>query len=62
MSKQMDSWHQVSAGGSDFVAQYSSAEEFADLCGRGTLLTEDPAVFWELAEAGRFDDLLGEVE
>lgn len=56
----VDSWHVVSAGGSDFVAQFSAAEEFAELCGRGCLLSEDPAVFWELAEAGRFDGLFGE--
>jgi len=60
MAKQVDSWHQVSAGGSDFVAQLSSAEEFSLLCGHGSLLLEDPAVFWELAEAGRFDGLFGE--
>ena len=53
----VDSWHQVGAGGSDFVAQFSAADEFAELYGRGTLLQEDPAVFWEMAEAGRFDDL-----
>ncbi len=58
----VDSWHQVSAGGSDFVARFSTAEEFAELCGRGCLLSEDPAVFWELAEAGRFDGLFGEEE
>lgn len=56
----VDSWHVVSAGGSDFVARFSAAEEFAELCGRGCLMSEDPAVFWELAEAGRFDDLLEE--
>ena len=59
MSKQVDSWHQVSAGGSDFVAQFSAAEELAELCGSGTLFAQDPAVFWELAEAGRFDGLFG---
>ena len=56
----VDSWHVVSAGGSDFVARFSAAEEFAELCGRSCLLSEDPAVFWELAEAGRFDGLFGE--
>ena len=57
MSK-VDSWHVVGAGGSDFVARFSAAEEFAELCGRGCLMSEDPAVFWELAEAGRLDFLL----
>ena len=53
-----DSWHIVGAGGSDFVAQFSAAEEFAELYGQGTLLQQDPAVFWEMAESGLFDDLL----
>ena len=56
----VDSWHQVSAGGSDFVARFSAADEFALLFEQGCLLFEDPAVFWELAEAGRFDGLFGE--
>ena len=53
----VDSWHVVSAGGSDFVAEFSAADEFAMLAGGGCFLSRDPAVLLEAAECGGLDCL-----
>lgn len=55
----VDSWHVVSAGGSDFVEEFSAADEFRVLAGGGSILDQDPAVLWELAEQGQIDCLRG---
>jgi len=61
MSK-VDSWHVVGAGGSDYVAVLSAAEELELLAGgeRG-IWGQDPAVLLEAAECGGLD-CLREVE
>ena len=55
----VDSWHVVSAGGSDFVEEFSAADEFLMLAGGGSFLSQDPAVLLELAEEGQIDCLRG---
>ena len=62
MSKQSDSWHVVSAGGSDCVEQLSAAQELELLAGGGSnIWGQDPAVLLEAAECGGLD-CLREVE
>ena len=58
MSKQVDSWHVVGAGGSDYVAVLGAAEELELLAGgeRG-IWGMDPAVLLEAAECGGLDCL-----
>ena len=58
MSKQVDSWHVVSAGGSDYVAVLSAAEELELLAGEfGNVWGMDPAVLVEAAECGGLECL-----
>ena len=57
MSK-LDSWHVVSAGGSDHVAVLGTAEEHRLLAGTdGNIWGQDPAVLLEAAECGGLDCL-----
>ena len=63
MSKQKDSWHRVSAGGSNHVARLSTREEQRLLdrleC---NIWGQDPAALLEAAELGRLDCLREEGE
>ena len=57
MSK-VDSWHVVGAGGSDYVAVLSAAEELELLAGEfGNVWGKDPAVLLEAAECGGLECL-----
>lgn len=58
----VDSWHRVSAGGSDHVAVLSTREEHRLLAQlEGNIWGQDPAVLLEAAECGDLD-CLREVE
>lgn len=58
----VDSWHVVSAGGSDFVERLSSSEELRLLAGgERNIWGQDPSVLLEAAECGGLD-CLSEVE
>ena len=58
MSNKVDSWHQVSAGGKKFAGRFHTGADLAALSSRGSLMGGDPALFWEMAEEGRFDYVL----
>jgi hypothetical protein len=58
MSKKVDSWHVVSAGGSDYVAVLSASEELRLLAGGECgIWGMDPSVLLEAAECGGLDCL-----
>ena len=59
MGKHKDSWHVVGAGGSDYVAVLSAAEELRELLAGGErgIWGQDPAVLLEAAECGGLDCL-----
>lgn len=63
MSKQVDSWHRVSAGGSNRVARLSTREEQRLLDQvEGNIWGQDPLALLEAAESGRLDCLREEGE
>lgn len=62
MIEAVDTWHQVGAGGADYIEQLSTRMEHTLLAGSiGTLLDKNPRIIWEMAELGVID-FLGERE